>query len=62
MLVPDPLVVVVLALGADGQLELPFTWPTGIPTGTPIHLQYWIQDSGASYGFAASNALRGTAK
>lgn len=43
-----------------GKLTLPFTLPATTPPSITIHLQFWITDPGASLGFAASNALRGT--
>jgi CubicO group peptidase (beta-lactamase class C family) len=43
-----------------GEIELSGTWPAGVPSGTTLYLQYWIQDPGGPSGFAASNAVRGT--
>ncbi len=44
-----------------GAISLPTTWPAGVPSGTPIVLQYWIADPVAVFGAAASNGLQGIA-
>jgi hypothetical protein len=31
-----------------------------VPSGFSLYLQYWIEDPGAIFGFAGSNAVRGT--
>jgi CubicO group peptidase (beta-lactamase class C family) len=51
-----------LALITDplGEIELDGTWPAGVPSGTELFLQYWIDDAGGPSGFSASNAVRGT--
>jgi hypothetical protein len=49
-----------LLTDADGDVYLPFTWPTGVPAGTPLVLQTAVQDSEAVAGVALSNALQGT--
>lgn len=58
-LVPSPLVVVPLATDAGGALALPFIWPAGLPAGTALYFQCWIQDGAATLGLAASNGLLG---
>jgi hypothetical protein len=35
--------------------------PAGVPPGTEIYLQWWVQDSQAVQGYSASNALVATA-
>jgi hypothetical protein len=40
-----------------GELHLGTTWPGGLPSGTQILYQIWVQDAGAPAGFAASNGL-----
>ena len=45
---------------AAGALTLGSTWPTGLPAGIDVYLQAWVQDAGAPFGYAASNALRAT--
>jgi hypothetical protein len=56
-LVPLPQFLVPLATDAAGSATLPFAWPAGVPSGTVLYLQDWIQDAGASYGLSASNGL-----
>jgi hypothetical protein len=58
-LVPQPLTYVSLATGGAGTLALPFVLPPGLPAGTTLIFQAWIQDAGASQGLSASNGLRG---
>ena len=31
--------------------------PLGPPTGSALYAQYWVQDPGAPWGWAASNAI-----
>jgi len=58
-LVPVPLIVLPLATSNKGAVGLPFTLPAGVPFGTNVYFQFWIQDAAASQGYSASNALRG---
>jgi hypothetical protein len=58
-LVPAPLVLVALSTGPAGSASLPFAWPAGVPAGTELVFQFWIQDAGASHGLSASNGLLG---
>jgi hypothetical protein len=63
ILVPDigsPGLFVVLPLSATGSFYIFNTWPTGVPPGVAIFLQYWIVDPGGPVGFSASNALKMT--
>ena len=49
-----------LVTNALGELEVRDRWPSGVPSGTELYLQVWIEDPSGPFGFAASNALRGT--
>jgi len=61
LLVPVPAQLVVpFATNASGALNLPFTWPAGLPSGFSLYYQFAIQDGGAFFGVALSNALRST--
>jgi hypothetical protein len=60
VLVPAPDVVVPLPVDAAGSCALPFSFPVGIPEGTPIWFQHWFKDAAGPAGFAASNALMAT--
>ena len=60
-LVANPfLLTVPLATSSGGALLLPFTWPSGVPSGTSIWFQYAVKDAAAVYGVALSDALKGT--
>ncbi len=50
----------VLVTDGAGAITLNSTWPAAIPSGFEFYLQYWIEDASAPFGFAASNAIRGT--
>jgi hypothetical protein len=59
-LVPAPaLYVSGLVVSPEGTHSLPFAWPAGVPAGTPLYFQHWVQDAGASVGLSASNGLQG---
>ncbi len=63
-LVPDPSTpgfVVVTQTDGLGGVFLQGQWPTLVPPGFEMFLQYWVQDAFGIYGFSASNALRVTA-
>lgn len=53
------LLVAGLPTGANGVIDLPSTWPTGIPPGFAFYEQYWLKDPAGVKGFAASNAIKG---
>jgi hypothetical protein len=57
-LVPQPLLFLQLATNGAGHSTLPFTLVPGLPAGTAIIFQFWIQDPGASHGLSASNGLK----
>jgi hypothetical protein len=46
--------------GANGSIDLATLWPVGLPMGVEIYAQYWIEDAGAVFGYAASNAITAT--
>jgi len=61
VLVPSPDVVLSpLTSDGGGALQLPFSWPQNVPSGTQIWAQYWVQDAVGPVGFSASNGLVGT--
>jgi hypothetical protein len=61
MLVPVPtLALIGLATSPTGDVSLSFTWPSAIPSGTSVVLQYGIQDPLAVKGVALSNGLKAT--
>ncbi|MGQ0552766.1 MAG: hypothetical protein ACT4PU_06055 [Planctomycetota bacterium] len=61
VLVPQPDILIAgLPTGATGQVVLNSAWPAGLPSGLSLYFQHWITDSGAPFGLAASNAMRGT--
>ncbi len=55
---PDALVGTYLTSSA-GEVSLPATWPSGVPSGTTFYLQYVIYDIQAPQDYALSNGLRG---
>jgi hypothetical protein len=57
-LVPVPFALTVPLVTVSGGLTLPFTWPTGIPSGTSFWFQYAISDPSAVHGVALSNAVK----
>ena len=59
VLVPTPDIVVAgLVIGPGGDLSLSTTWPAGVPSNLALHVQFWIQDAAAPFGFAATNGVR----
>lgn len=60
VLIPTPQLFLALPTDASGRTTLPFVWPAGVPAATTLFMQYWIQDSSATFGYAASNGLLGT--
>ncbi len=59
IVVPLPAVVVwPLATDASGNLNMPFNWPVGLPSGAAVFWQAMIADSASSNGVASfSNSL-----
>lgn len=43
-----------------GEVHLAGLWPSNIPQGTAVYLQYWIPDAGMPQGYRASNGLQAT--
>jgi len=59
VLVPQADVVVGgLLTKFDGSLDVSGRWPTGVPAGSEVDFQFWIQDPVGPEGWAASNGLR----
>jgi hypothetical protein len=57
-MLPNPQLIVPLSTDASGSRMLSWTsWPSGLPAGTELLMQYWIVDAAAPAGFAASNGL-----
>ncbi len=52
-------VAIPLTTSPTGTLTLPYTTPTGIPSGTPFHVQLLIADDAAIKDIALTNGLRG---
>ena len=55
--------LIVFGLPVDGAGEhlSSFTWPVGVPAGFPVWVQHWVEDPGATQGYAASNGVLGVA-
>jgi len=50
---------VTLGTNASGALSLGYTWPSGVPAGASLYLQYAVKDPAAVQGVSLSNALKG---
>lgn len=46
-----------LPLDAQGATSLPFTWPSGLPSGLSLLMQAWIPDAAGPVGFSSSAGL-----
>ena len=58
---PFPIVLsVALNTGASGGFALPFVWPNGVPSGTPLALQVFVSDPAGFFGATSSNGVVGT--
>lgn len=57
VLVPAPAVVIGFSTGIFGLVQFSAPWPAGIPTGFEVYMQYWMTDSSAPSGFAATDAV-----
>jgi hypothetical protein len=53
------LLIAGIPTGPNGLIDLPGTWPTGIPAGFEFYEQYW-QKYPAGGPFTSSNAIKGT--
>jgi hypothetical protein len=60
VLVPNVDLFVNLVTSGAGTIAISSSWPAGVPSGTSVWLQTWVQDAGGPKGFAASNALKAT--
>jgi hypothetical protein len=60
VMVPDLDVLAPFPTGS-GSVNFSFAWPIGVPAGFSFWTQFWVQDAGGPKGFAASNAMKGTA-
>ena len=50
-----------LSTDPGGRLSLWGAWPAGVPAGTRLFFQAWVEDDAGPQGFTASNALEATA-
>ncbi len=57
-LVPDLLLDPIALPTGTGSFSLPFVMPGGVPFGTSLYLQGWIQDPGGPVSFSATNGLQ----
>jgi hypothetical protein len=61
VLVPSSdVILAAMPIDGNGDLVVAGTWPTGIPAGVPLWMQYWVRDPSDPEGFAASNGITGT--
>ena len=61
VLMPSPDIVLAgLSTDGNGQFQLPFPWPGGIPSGFKLHWQAWLIDGAGPSGFSATNGLTST--
>lgn len=58
VLVPTPSLLIPAVTDGFGSLLFGGPWPSGMPSGLSLWMQFWISDSGGVKGFSASNALR----
>ncbi|MFT7463932.1 MAG: putative deacylase [Pseudohongiellaceae bacterium] len=59
VLVPSPdLLVSGLLTDGNGQLLIGGVWPSAVPLGSTLWLQYWVVDGSAPQGLAGSNGLQ----
>ncbi len=62
-LVPSPdLVLHGLVTGTSGALSFEGVWPDGLPVGTTLVVQAWVEDIAGMLGWAASDAIALTAE
>lgn len=61
VMVPYPDLLFGMTIDLIGGASLAGTWPGGVPSGFTTYFQWWIADAGGPSGFAASNAISGTA-
>lgn len=58
-MVPLPQLFALMPVSGSGAASLAFKLPPGVPSGTGMVFQCWIQDVAATHGLAASNGLVG---
>ncbi len=51
--------LVPLTSSPSGEIPLPFVFPTGVPAGIEIWVQYGVVDPTAPFGISISNAMKG---
>ena len=57
-LVPSPDIVIPgFPTGHEGEVTLTAPWPTGLPSGVSLVMQYWIVDPVGPFGVAATNGV-----
>jgi hypothetical protein len=61
VLVPHPDLLFAQTVDFFGKASFAGLWPAGLPSGLTAYFQYWIADAAGPQGFAASNAVSGTA-
>ena len=61
VLVPEPTLVVNDVTDEAGERIWTARWPADIPSGSTLHTQAWIADSGTPMGWSASNGVAATA-
>ena len=57
VLVPAFDLLVELPTDALGEIHLQTHWPSGVPAGFPVVMQFWIDDPEAPQGRSGSNAV-----
>lgn len=62
VLVPAPLVTVIVPIDTEGRAAYALAWPSGVPSGVPLHTQVWLLDPPQPAGVAASNGLLGSSR
>jgi hypothetical protein len=61
VLVPYPNYIFPAFTDFFGKSTFSGLWPAGVPSGFTTYFQWWIQDPAGPQGYAASNAVAGTA-
>jgi hypothetical protein len=61
VMVPDIDLGFVITTDFSGNVSFGGPWPIGVPTGFLTYYQWWVVDPIGPQGFAASNAISGTA-
>jgi hypothetical protein len=61
VVVPSPNFIFPLSTDFFGKAAFGGLWPAGVPSGFTTYFQWWIQDPAGPQGYAASNAVAGTA-